>query len=237
MRFVSFLLGMALWILVLVLTSLVVSTGILGGVMERFPWLSSGTVSQVTMLAASVAIMLALGRGHLRQYGFRMVKRREIRTVLIYGSIVAVLVQTILALVWRLVPPSGGHPVLAGSSFLRIVITVWVVASICEEVFLRGLIQTSLRPLKEIGVTLLGNRLSLPVIAGAVMFGLMHIMLLTLGADGSLVAGIVGSATVLGVVAGYYREKTDSLVPAILVHMLFNIYGSVSQYIQSLAAG
>lgn len=232
MKIGRLLLGVLLWVLVLGLTSLLISTGALKGLMAKSPWLSPGTISQVSMLAASLAIMLALSRGHLGEYGFRMATGREARAAFIYGSIVAVAVQVVLAVVWRLLP-SGAHPVLAGSSLLRIVITVWAIASICEEVFLRGLVQSFLKPLREIGVTVFGIHLSLPVTSAAILFGAMHIMLLTVGADASLVGGIVGSATVLGLVAGYYREKTGSLIPAIMIHMLFNVYGSLSQYIQS----
>jgi membrane protease YdiL (CAAX protease family) len=34
-------------------------------------------------------------------------------------------------------------------------------------------------------------------------------------------------ATFLGIVAAYYRESTGSLLPAILVHALFNIGGTL----------
>jgi len=232
MKFMRLLTGVLLWVLVLVVTSLVVSTGVLSEIMERWAWLSAGTVSQFSMLAASLLLILGLSRGRLGDYGFRPATGREVRLALIYGSAVAVAVHVVLAVVWRLIPPSSGHPELAGASFLRIVITVWVIASICEEIFLRGLVQSFLDPLKEIGTTVFGIRFSLPVVTGAVLFGAMHIMLLTLGTGGALVGGIVGSAIALGMVAGYFRERSGSLLPAIVIHMLFNIYGSVSHYIQ-----
>jgi membrane protease YdiL (CAAX protease family) len=140
----------------------------------------------------------------------------------------------VVAVVWRLLPPSAGHPSLAGASFLQIVVTVWIIASTCEEVLYRGLIQSFLEPLRVHGLDVFGVRLSLPVIAAALLFGCMHIMLLTAGADGFLVGGIVGTAIVVGLMAGYYREKSGSLVPAILVHMLFNAYGGVSEHIQKI---
>lgn len=121
-----------------------------------------------------------------------------------------------------------------GGSLLQVVVSVWIVASICEEVLHRGLIQSFLDPLKGYGITIFGIRFSLPVVTVALLFGFMHIVLLTTGVDGFLVGCIVGSSIVLGMVAGYYREKSGSLLPAILVHMLFNAYGGVAQYIQRL---
>lgn len=236
MRILRLVLGVLLWMLVLILTMILVSTGLLKSVVASSAWLSTGTMTQAAMLAVSVALMLGLSKGKLGEYGFRMPTTAQFKSAFVFGSIVAVAVQVVLAVMWRLLPTSGGHPGVAGSSFLQIVITVWVIASICEEVFLRGLIQGFLMPLKDLGKTLFGLRLSLPVITAALLFGAMHIMLLTMGADGSLVTGIVVSATVLGLVAGYYRERTGSLIPAILIHMLFNVYSGLSQYIQELVA-
>jgi membrane protease YdiL (CAAX protease family) len=235
MKVLRLVLGVALWLLVLGLAMISVSAGGLRRLVADSDWLSGGTTVQATMLASSLVLMITLSRGKLARYGFRAVTRGQIKPAFVFGSIAAVVVQVALALLWRLVPVSGGHPAVAGASLLQVVVTVWIVASICEEVLHRGLIQGFLEPLRSYGVAMFGIRLSLPVITAAILFGATHIMLLTMGADAYFVGGIVGSATVLGIVAGYYREKTGSLLPAILIHMLFNIYGAASAYIQRLA--
>ncbi len=236
MRITRLVSGVLLWVLVLALTMMVVSAGPLRRLAGDSGWLSPGTTAQAGMLVWSLALMLVLGKGDLAKYGFRMTTAAHLKSTFVFGSVAAVVVQVILAAIWKVLPPSGGHPASAGSSFLQIVVTVWIIASICEEVFLRGLVQTFLAPLKHVGITLFGLRLSLPVITAAVLFGVMHVMLLTMGADKFLVAGIVISAGVLGLVAGYYRERTASLIPAIMVHMLFNVYGGLAQYVQGLLA-
>ena len=237
MKIARLLLGVLLGALVLFVTSLIISAGPLRDLTRSSQWLSAGTMTQFSMLVLSLLLMLALGRGRLGDYGFRMATRQEVRIALVRGSIAAAAVQAAVAVFWRFLPPAGEHPALEGSSLLRLVITVWLIASTCEEVFLRGLIQGFLKPLQKSGITILGYRLSVPVLTAAILFGAMHIMLVTLGADRLLVGGIVASALVLGLVAGYYREKTGSLVPAILIHMLFNIFGWVAQNIQSVLAG
>jgi membrane protease YdiL (CAAX protease family) len=45
--------------------------------------------------------------------------------------------------------------------------------------------------------------------------------------DSRMVVLIVISATALGFIAGYFRERTNSLMPAIAVHMTFNIVTGV----------
>jgi len=41
---------------------------------------------------------------------------------------------------------------------------------------------------------------------------------------------VVTQAIALGLLAAHYREKSRSLYPAIMVHVLGNIYGSVMQF-------
>ena len=80
----------------------------------------------------------------------------------------------------RIAVPTGGtsHGAANGSieSPTGVILTAWIYASICEEVFTRGLL---------------------------------------------LLVGI------LGVIAGNYREKTGSLIPAILIHSFFEIGGTL----------
>jgi membrane protease YdiL (CAAX protease family) len=82
-------------------------------------------------------------------------------------------------------------------------------------------------PLKKYGFTLAKKYISLPVIIGALFFGTMHLMLLTTGMNIFMVGAVFVSTCVLGLIAGYYREKTASLIPAIVAHMIFNIVGTV----------
>ena len=234
MRGVRLALGVMLWLLVLAVSTIPVATGAAGNLRAVFSWLSNGIVIQATMLVASLMLIAGLSRGRLSRYGFRTATPAEIRRTFIWGAVAAVAVQGVLAGLSGVFPRLGDHPAVAGSSFLQIVITVWVIASTCEEVLHRGLIQSFLEPLRGWGVTALGVRLSLPVVTAAVLFGAIHIMLLTTGANGAFVGGVVGAAVVLGLVAGYFREKTGSLLPAILVHVLFNVAGWVSDSVRGL---
>jgi membrane protease YdiL (CAAX protease family) len=102
-----------------------------------------------------------------------------------------------------------------------------VYASIAEEVLTRGLIQGYLNSYSNSGMQIANVFLSIPVLVGALFFGLMHLATLTLGLDFITVVATVVSATIVGIIAGYYCEKTGSLLPAILIHMLFNIAGSL----------
>ncbi|MGD9402913.1 MAG: CPBP family intramembrane metalloprotease [bacterium] len=227
------LLGILIGLMVPGLGMALVSTGVLQGPGAIAEWLSGGTAMQLAMLVVALILILAISRGRPAVYGFRMPSAAQARSALLWGSIAAVITHVVLAVLWTFLSPSAGHPGLKGDSFLHTVVSVWIIASICEEVVYRGLVQGFLEPLRAYGLNISRVRLSLPVIIAALLFGGIHLMLLTTGAGGMLVGGIVGSAAVLGLVAGYYREKSGSLVPAVLIHMLFNIYGSASAYIQN----
>ena len=42
---------------------------------------------------------------------------------------------------------------------------------------------------------------------------------------------VIVLTSLLGIVAGYYREKTGSLIPAIIIHALFNIGGMLPMWL------
>jgi membrane protease YdiL (CAAX protease family) len=67
--------------------------------------------------------------------------------------------------------------------------------------------------------------LSLPVIVAALFFAAMHIPLLIMGIDPWMGVSILVSAFLLGLIAGFYRERSGSLLPAYVAHMLANVFG------------
>ena len=48
---------------------------------------------------------------------------------------------------------------------------------------------------------------------------------------GPAVIMVMTMAAGLGIVAGYHREKTESLIPAIIIHGLFNIGGAIPMWL------
>jgi membrane protease YdiL (CAAX protease family) len=86
-------------------------------------------------------------------------------------------------------------------------------ASIQEEVIFRGLIQSMVERRSTVTFSLPGGSLSGAVAFTAALFGVIHLE------AGAVVA--LG-AILLGLVAGELRRRSGSLLPAILVHALFN---------------
>jgi membrane protease YdiL (CAAX protease family) len=87
-------------------------------------------------------------------------------------------------------------------------------ASIQEELIFRGLIQSFLEQRWSTPSSVFRGRLSAAVLFTAVLFGVVHL-------DSGPI--VVLSAIVLGLLAGELRRRSGSLIPAIIVHALFNL--------------
>lgn len=191
-------------------------------------WISE-FISFAVSLLISILIITGLSKGKISTYGFRKAKDVRLMRIAIISlgiGIIATLAGTILRL--------EGPAFLEGYSFIQVVVSIWVYASIYEEVVARGLLQSFLGPLTKYGFTITGWRISLPVLVSALFFALSHMALLTMGADAYYVIYIVIFAFIVGLMAAYFREKSESLMPAIVIHMLANIGGTCMDYLIDL---
>jgi membrane protease YdiL (CAAX protease family) len=89
-------------------------------------------------------------------------------------------------------------------------------APIQEEIIFRGLIQTAVARYWSGSVPFGRLSISQAALATAVVFGLVHL---------EVAAFTAIAALCLGVLAGELRNRSGSLVPAVVVHVLFN-FGS-----------
>ena len=146
-------------------------------------------------------------------------------TILLWG------IPTSVLSVLQFVASRSGAPTQEILNLTRgqTILFIWIYASTCEEIFVRGLLQGYLAPLERHKITLVGKQISAPVPLCAIFFGAMHVVLWPRIGPQAIVPMIL--ATGLGLVAGYYREKTGSLLPAIFVHALFNVGGSLPGWV------
>ncbi|MBN1513850.1 MAG: CPBP family intramembrane metalloprotease [Phycisphaerae bacterium] len=200
--------------------------------------ISSGLVTQATFLVSALVLMRVIGGGDWARFGLRTARPGIVlRAVAISAAAMLLLMSPLLVLSMMIPAPAGqgpSGPGPASEGLLERIILIWLIASTCEEVFYRGLLQGFLSPLAAYGVRLRIARISLPVAFCAVLFGLSHLCLIRIFPP-PLVASILVSTTVAGLVAGYYRERTGSLIPAIAVHMTFNVVGTLAPLLLSTA--
>lgn len=190
-----------------------------------------GFFSESTFLVCSLVLSAWLSRGSLARFGFTKGSFRL--TPAFFLWLLPMLAVTTLQVIGSPAAPSSNatNPVPAASP-VAIILGIWIYASICEEIFTRGLLQTWLSPLARYRVCLLRRcPLSLPVPLSALFFAAMHVVLWP--RLGAVTLGVMFLAAILGLIAGYYREKTGSLIPAILIHSFFDIGGTLPLWISA----
>ena len=211
------------WVLFLAGAIAVLSLGVARLWARRHDRPVNSLVTHGVMAALSLAAMAGLSQGELAAFGLAVGTFRWSFLLLIWAVPTFVLgLPQLLGRRHR--APEGPFSLSPGQTILR----VWLVASVAEELLTRGLIQTSLASLSEVGFSVGAHFVSLPVLAGAAAFSAMHLVLVK--RMGVRTFPILVVTLFLGCVAGIYREATGSLVPAVLVHGLFNIGGSLASW-------
>ena len=167
----------------------------------------------------SIIISFFLSKKKLSEYGFNFVVNFPYLKILL----LVLSASFITNIGMSFFPMNGsGHFVMDFKKW-QIIIATWIIAPISEEFLLRGLLQSYLSNLKKYSYKLFKVNISLPVVISGFYFSLMHIPLLFMGMGLTLGISILISCFIIGIIAGYYRENTGSLVPAILIHSLANI--------------
>ena len=192
--------------------------------------LISSFLLQTMFLVFSVLFAFLFTKGKMSDYGFKISK--GIPFIKIFLTVF--IVELIITAIFLFIPMEGEGHFADDFTFWQIVALVWIWASTCEEVFTRGLILGFLQPVNNYGIKIRNIHFSLPVIVSAFIFMLMHVPLLFMGIDTVLGIQILISTFALGIIAGFYREQTGSLVPAIFAHMMANILGMGIGYLTEL---
>lgn len=193
-------------------------------------FIAGSFMTHTIMLALSVGLIIALRK----QVNFRITVPQFKQTLkpLLFGFLTAVVVNITLGIITVIIGGSAEkHPGVANASLLQFLVFDMILAPVAEESLFRGFLQNYLRPLGDKGFTLLRRRISLPVLISALAFSLAHLILVVSGVGVLFMVRILVFTFVLGLFAGYYQEKYNNHIFAILVHMAGNMMGLISAII------
>ena len=192
--------------------------------LSRGSFFPSSLVTHSLMLILSVAAMGLISKGRLNLYGFTW------GTYTFSSRILLWVLPTAVLSIGSAIASRGamGTGLTFGFTKVQGNIFIWIYASICEETLVRGLLQTLLSRSANVGAAA-SRWLSMPVLMSGIFFGTMHLVLVKQMGLGAI--PVILLATCLGFVVAHYREKTGSLLPAILIHMLFNIGGTLPLWV------
>ena len=195
-------------------------------VTTHYPW-ARQAVTQGLMAAVALGAMAMSGRP-LAEYGFRRPVPAKGHFKL-WGLVLgAATTGVILAL-----GLTGMRARLAAYGLLGIVLWIWVISSIVEELFCRGWFQSLAAGAGESDSH--GERTRPSVLWSAALFGTMHLPLLFAEMEIAAVVVILLSVTALGYICAMARARTGSLRPAIAAHMMFNVGGFLAGVIYTIA--
>jgi membrane protease YdiL (CAAX protease family) len=182
------------------------------------------------MLVLSIIVIVGLKK--IVPFRIAWPRFKTIWKPILFGFLTAVIVNILLTVITL---ATGGkaeaHPLLEASTPLQTFLFIFIYASLAEELLLRGFLQNILSPLGARGIRVFRQKLSLPVIISAVVFGLIHLILLTTGVSIMFVTRVVIFTTILGLFAGYYQEKHNNFSYAVIVHMAGNLMGLVAAFL------
>jgi len=173
---------------------------------------AQGAVPIIISISLAIALFLifTLARrvGSVSEFGLSIPKFRYVGLALLLGLPLAFAAGWLGHLF-----PSRGPIDTSGFPLWMLWLYFGVGASVQEEVIFRGLLQSFLEQ-RWTTVLVFGASLSPAVLFTATLFGIIH-----LGSGPIVIAG----AIVLGLVSGELRRRSGSLLPAVIVHALFNI--------------
>jgi membrane protease YdiL (CAAX protease family) len=177
----------------------------------------SAAVPVIIVISSVVAIILikvlSERAGGFAEFGFRFCHSRYIAAAIVFGVPIAWAV-TILVKHLSSGPPQDEVSFSPWMTFLYFVVG----AAIQEEIIFRGLLQTTVVRQFPVTLSFFGTSLSYAAIIVALLFGLIHLEVNPITA---------GAAFVLGLFSGELRHRSGSLLPAILVHAVFNAFAAI----------
>lgn len=202
----------------MLISVLVLAVPAFASAVDSAPWLPVPVIAAVTLVLATLLI-LRIGGKDLSRYGFCLPRWPGLWRPLLAGLVFGAMVNLVGRALNSQSSFMGEPPLIWG------IVLFWIAAPVQEETIFRGLFQGYLEARMGGFVAVGPLRLSVPAVIGAAAFSIVHLGILTAGAELEAVALTVAGAFLLGITAGHFKTQQGSLIGPILVHALFNMMG------------
>jgi membrane protease YdiL (CAAX protease family) len=171
----------------------------------------------------------------LAEYGVRR-SAAGTRRVSVAACALAIPMGALGPLSGLVLPGSGMGPLMEQfpGGFIHVLLGVWLWSSFTEEVFVRGLIQSWMDAHTERGIQIRRLFVSTPVLVSGLLFGAFHLTILFAGCDLPTTLRVFVMTAAGGILCAWLRERTQSILPAIVCHVFLNIGSMVGGIIGML---
>lgn len=202
---------------------------IVGAIFQIIPALNlfSGQ-SSIVLMVLVLFTMMFFSKGNFKIYGFKKTKLKTyIFSIII--TFMYVLIYTVITIYFLHILPKhtndNNHPLV-----LKI-LTLFIFAPISEELMFRGYLQTNLVHLNNKGIYIFNIFINLSIIITAFLFGMFHFGILLKEANLPYTFSLVLYTFLLGIISGYFKEKSGSIYPSIAIHSFANIISGIFVFI------
>jgi membrane protease YdiL (CAAX protease family) len=160
-----------------------------------------------------MAVYLTRCGWHRKDFGLLSAGKRYLLGAFVFGGILGLIVA-VLQRVFGI----QGPRTFETFALWQIVLLFWIGASIQEEIIFRSLIQSVVGRTLGNGNSVSWGPVSAAAVIVAVLFAVIHIPMGIFTACAALVAGLL---------AGELRARSGSILPAMIVHAMMNITGTI----------
>ncbi|OYT31963.1 MAG: CPBP family intramembrane metalloprotease [Thermofilum sp. ex4484_79] len=207
----NILIGLGFWLLVFLPSS------IIGGFLSRTKLGKSviivSTTTQILFIVLSILVILFFFKADFKSFGFSINIPYTIDSLIISFPI-AILLAFLSSFLTR---SESYKPQFLPQNPLHMILLALILAPLGEEMVFRGILESYL---------LQNTNTWIAVVFPAILFALTHTVPFS-SAPKKVLMLILINASILGILAGYYRAIGRSLTPAIAIHATFNLAGII----------
>ena len=208
--------GFGIWLLVFL------PGAIIGSIFSKYVFrdkpIASACVTQIMFIVSSILVIIFLFRANFEDFGFIL----DTYYLFISIAISAPIAFALSFLSSYILKYEEFKPPFVPRNVVEWIGISFILAPTGEEIVFRGVFE---------GYLLLQNTdMYVSIAIPAIIFALIHIVPFA-KAPKKVMRIVLINAFILGVLAGYYRAISKSVVSAIAIHSIFNIAGFISEKI------
>ena len=191
------------------------SQALLYNFFNRSVWITLLVYHSLVLILSFLAILI-FSRGKIKTFGFNNGSSFPVLKILLNSILIGVIAGYVIY--------TFNKEELGFIAFYKTwekIVFIWLIASISEEMLVSGFIQGYMMPAKKYAVKIFKTTISIPMILSAIVFAIIYVPHL-IGMKIIAIALIMFVMFAIGISKAYFREKTNSLLAPMVMHVLFN---------------
>ena len=197
-------------------------------IIRRLNFLTPGSyVLGYIVALTTFCVILLVSKGNLKKFGFIGFRFSTIVRPMLLISIFAISTNLLNKYILKF----HGVVVDKPNNMLNFFLMAFIILPISEELQFRSLLQSTIQNLNWKILKIRNLQFAFPVLCSASLFGLMHLTNIFRGASLNFTIFNAFSAFIAGLIFGYYKEKTGSILISIILHAFGNLMAFITSFL------